>query len=804
MSNTPTSDYLKASTQETLRLLKSSPEGLSGAQAAERLKLYGRNAIEEKKANPFLQFISRYWGPMPWLLELAMSLSVFLGHELEAVIIFFLLTVNAVIGFAHSCGSQKAVELLKKRLAVKAKTLRDGAWSLIEASGLVPGDVLVLKLGDIVPADVKILAGDISLDESALTGESLPVEREGGGIAYSGSVVRRGEARCVAVNTGARTYFGRTAELVKIAKPKSHQEEVMLAVVRDMMFVGVAASIVVAAYAWTIHVSPIVIMTFVVIFLMGAVPVALPAVLTIVQSAAAMQLGDEGILVARLDSIEDAASISVLCLDKTGTITQNNLSVADCTPSRCRTNLDVIRAAAMASRAEGMDLIDLAILDYAKRLGATPDVARQISYTPFSPSTRRTEAVVDDEGTRRKVVKGAAATVLELCGAAPAEEIAETHRRIDELAAKGYRTIAVAQSTGDNLEILSFMGLLSLADPARPDSKKMITEMRALGIKPMMLTGDSLPIAREIARQVGLGENIIRLADLEGLSAMEQAQKAAASDGFAGIYPEDKFKIVKLLQSQGFMVGMTGDGVNDAPALKQAEMGIAVSNAADVAKASAAVVLTEPGVSVIVEAIKRSRETHQRMLTWVINKVTKVIQVVGVLTVGFFMLHSMVLSLLDMSFLVFANDFVTMSLATDNVKHTAAPNHWKVKDITLASLIIGGLLVVEGVAAILAGDRYFHLGLPRLQTLMMLTLVITSQFRVLIVRERSFFWSSLPGKALLASSAAAIVAFCLLSAYGIFVPSLSWGQVAACLAFSMIFTLAMDTPKVAAFRLFRI
>ncbi len=804
MPYSPTSDYLKASIEETFRLVESSSLGLSGAQASERLGRYGRNAIEERKANPFLEFISRYWGPMPWLLELAMTLSMFLGHELEAAIIFFLLTINAVIGFVHSRGSQKAVELLKKRLAIKARTLRDGAWSLIEAGDLVPGDVLILRLGDIVPADAKILSGDVSLDESALTGESLPVERQASGIAYSGSVVRRGEARCVVVNTGALTYFGRTAELVKIAKPKSHQEEVMLAVVRDMMFVGVAASIAVAAYAWTIHVGPVVIMTFVVIFLMGAVPVALPAVLTIVQSAAAMRLGDEGILVARLDSIEDAASISVLCLDKTGTITQNSLSVAECAPARGRSDAEVIRAAALASRAEGMDPIDLAVLDCAKKRGLASAPALQIGYTPFSPATRRTEALIDDGGVRRRVVKGAAATVLELCVDAPAEEIAEAYRRIDELAAKGYRTLAVAQSAGESSERLDFLGLLSLSDPARPDSRMMIEEMRGLGIKPMMLTGDSLPIAREIARQVGLGENIIRLADLEGLSAVEQARKAAASDGFAGIYPEDKFKIVKLLQSQGLMVGMTGDGVNDAPALKQAEMGIAVSNAADVAKASAAVVLTEPGVSVIVEAIKRSRETHQRMLTWVINKVTKVIQVVGVLTVGFFMLRSMVLSLLDMALLVFANDFVTMSLATDNVKSTAAPNHWRVKNITLASLIIGGFLVIEGVAALLAGRRYFRLDPPHLQTLMMLTLVITSQFRVLSVRERRFFWSSVPGKALLASSAAAIAAFSLLGACGIFVPALPWRQVAACAAFSMVFILALDPLKVAAFRLFGI
>ena len=796
----PTSDFGRLSGQEALRLLEADRDGLSSSEARKRLELFGRNAIEEKRGNPLLEFLSRYWGPMPWLLELAMALSLALGHSLEAVIIFVLLTINAVIGFSHSRGSQKAVALLKSRLAVKAKALRDGVWALIDASELVPGDVLTVKLGDVVPADLKILDGHASVDESALTGESLPAERSQGETIYSGSTVNGGEARGVVVNTGARTYFGRTAELVKVAKPVSHQEEIMLAVVRDMMFVGVAASLLVAGYALYLHVGIVVIMTFVVIFLMGAVPVALPAVLTIVQSAAAMQLAEVGVLVARLDSIEDAASISVLCLDKTGTITQNKLSVADAVPCAGFTKADVLEAAAMASRAEGMDLIDLAVLDYAKAQGVDAASWKQLSYTPFDPSTRRTEAVVEAGGEHHKVVKGAAAALIDLCDTTSPEVLAEAHRRIDELAAKGYRTLAVARSAAGEITRLSLVGLLSLADPPRPDSKDMIAQMRALGVKPMMLTGDSLPIAREIAKQVGIGDNVVRFHDLAHLEAAEQAKRAAQCDGFAEIYPEDKFKIVSLLQSSGLMVGMTGDGVNDAPALKQAEMGIAVSNAADVAKASASVVLTKPGVSVIVEAIKRSRETYQRMLTWVINKVTKVVQVTGILTAGFFMLKGMALSLLDMSLLIFANDFVTMSLATDNVEHTSDPNHWHVGNITQASLIVGGLLVAQGVAAVVFGERVLGLDLPHLQSFMLLLLVFTSQFRVLIVRERGFFWDSMPGKTLLASTTATVIGFSLLGAHGLFIPALPWREVLECLAFSAVFTFAIDFPKYAAFR----
>jgi H+-transporting ATPase len=560
----------------------------------------------------------------------------------------------------------------------------------------------------------------------------------------------------------------------------------------------------VVAVAFIMHVRLLEILSFIVVLLLGAVPVALPAVMTIVQAASAKEMAREGILVTRLNSIEDAASISILCLDKTGTITQNQLAVAESIPFSGCSGEDVIRAAALASRTEGMDLIDLAIIRFAESSGISMDSHRQVSYTPFNPATRRTEALIDGDGHRYRVVKGAAPVVLSLCRDLDDETLQETEERIDHLSRKGYRTLAVAQSYDGDFESLKLTGIIPLADPPRPDSQRMIAEIRKLGVKPLMLTGDALPIAREIAGQVGIGTNIIRLADLDGLSDDAQAAKAAASDGFAEIYPEDKYRIVKLLQSQGYMVGMTGDGVNDAPALKQAEMGIAVSNSTDVAKASASVVLTLPGVSVIVDAVKRSREAYQRMLTWVINKVTKTIQVVGLLTVGFFMIHHMVLTMLGMALLIFANDFVTMSLATDNVVHTLAPNNWKVKNITLAALIVGALLVVGGVIAIIGGADYFHLGLLQLQTFIMLMLIFNSQFQVLIVRERNFFWSSRPGKALLASSTGALILFTWLGIYGRIVPPLTAPEVLVVLSFSAVYTLLMDFPKYFAFRIFKV
>jgi H+-transporting ATPase len=806
-----TEDFKALSLEQSLSTLGASLDGLSAAEATTRIGTYGPNALQESKKNPVLAFLKRYWGPMPWLLELAVVLAVSLGHVTEGVIIFVLLTVNATIGFLHQQSSAKEVELLKKRLAINARVLRDGIWQSIDSTQIVPGDIVLIKLGDIIPADVKIVSGDLSVDESALTGESLPVDKSDNDLLYASAVVRRGEAKCVVLNTGASTFFGKTAELVKIAKPASHQEEVMLTIVKYMMYLGIVSSIVVAIYALFLHVNILVILTFVVTFLIGAVPVALPAVLTIVQAAAGIQMAAKGALVTRLDSIEDAASISVVCFDKTGTITQNKLSVVDSVAADGSSGDPVLKIAALASKAESMDLIDTAILDAASSRGLLKKAYNQLSFTPFSPATRRTEAIAEYDGAKYRLVKGAVPIILKLCSGIAPETMAAVNAKVEAFAQKGYRTIGVAQSTlpagwsdKDEPPVLEFAGVVAMADPLRTDSKSMISELRALGVKPIMLTGDSLAIAKEISQQAGIGQNIIRIKDLDGLDEPAQAKKAAESDGFAEIFPEDKFKIVKLLQKSGYMVGMTGDGVNDAPALKQAEMGIAVSNATDVAKASASVVLTEEGIGVIVQAIKLSRRTYQRMLTWVINKVTKVVQVLGLLVVGFFFFKEMVLSLLGMSLLVFANDFVTMSLATDNAKDVTTPNEWKIKDLTYASLVIGALLAVQGICAIFIAQNLLGLDYGHMQTFVLLTLVFTSQFRVLIVRERGWMWGSMPGKLLLTSTGGTTVLFFLMGIFGFIIPSLGLMETAMALAYSLVFTLILDFPKRWAFKRFSI
>ena len=378
----------------------------------------------------------------------------------------------------------------------------------------------------------------------------------------------------------------------------------------------------------------------------------------------------------------------------------------------------------------------------------------------------------------------------------------EVYKTIDGFSKKGFRTIAVARSEGDDLNNFKLIGLLPMTDPPRPDSKSMIDRAKSLGLKPMMLTGDSIDIAKEISSQIGIGSNIIRMSDIKELDAKNQFRTVSECDGFAEIFPEDKFKIVNLLQSGGHIVGMTGDGVNDAPALKQAEMGIAVSNSTDVAKAAASVVLTEPGVGAIIDAVIISRMTYQRMLTWVINKIIKVIEFTVFLTLGFFWLHNILLSLIGMAFLVMANDFVVMTLATDHVKSTCNPNTWNIKNIFLASFIPALFYVLEDFIIVLVGIHYFHLQWNELTSLLMLSFIVNSQFRVLSVRERLHFWSSLPGTGLLISSASAITGITLICLFGFFVPSLTPIIILTTLGISAIFTVGIDFPKYYLFKKF--
>ena len=541
-----TNEYKEISVEETIRLLETSPNGLTESEVLERIGRFGRNEVVEKERNPVLDFLSRYWGPMPWLLESAMVLSYILGHYLELAIVFGLLTTNAIIGFLHTRSSRRALDLLKKRLAVKARVLRNGEWKIQDARDLVPGDIIGIGLGDLVPADAKVSGdGEVSVDQSALTGESLPVTARQSGIVYSSSVVRRGEARCIVVNTGANTYFGRTAQLVRIAKPVSHQEQIMMAVVKYMMYVSLAALVMVAADSVLVHADILSLLNLTLTFLLGAVPVALPAVFAVVLSVGAIELSKKGALVTRLDSIEDAASMEVLLLDKTGTITQNRLSITEPISFPGFKKEDVVLFASLASRDETKDVIDLAVIGYAKAAGIDSSAYKQVSFTPFEPATKRSEAIIDRGAQRFKVTKGAPQVIISICHSMSEEIRTQANKTVEELSEKGYRTIAVAISEADARDSFQLVGLLPLADPPRPDSKGVIEALKTLGVKTKMLTGDNIAVAKEIARQVAIGDKIYRVSDLKSQSEAEQAKILDEYDGFAEIYPEDKYRVVK-------------------------------------------------------------------------------------------------------------------------------------------------------------------------------------------------------------------------------------------------------------------
>jgi H+-transporting ATPase len=786
-----TKDFERVSLNDAFKLLNSELNGLSEEEAERRLSIYGPNIVEEKKESTLLEFLKRFWGPMPWLLEVAILLSLIIGHTIEAIIIACLLVINAVIGFIHHESSRKVLELLKSKLALRAKVLRGGSLKSVEASLIVPGDVIIVELGDVVPADCKVVEGEVLVDQSVLTGESLPVDVVPGGVIFAGSVIRKGRAKCLVVNTGRNTYFGRTVELVRIARPKSHQQEVMLAITKYSMYIGTAVMIVASIYTYISGLKNeiVSILTFDVAILMGCVPVALPAVMTIMQAAGARELAQKGVLISRLDAVEDAASVDILCLDKTGTITTGSLEVSEVIPLDVHDERELIELALYASAEDTEDPIDNAIVRKAKELGVVRR-GKQISFTPFDPSIKRTEGIVELSGRRIKVVKGAPQVVINLCTKAPSS----LEQTLEKLAERGLRTLLIAY--GEEGNGMSVAGVIAFSDPPRPDSAELISRLKSLSIKPVMLTGDSFPIAKEIALKVGVGGNGYPLPYIRD----KLPEVIEDVDFIAEVYPEDKYVVVKALQEKGHVVGMTGDGVNDAPALRQAELGIAVSNATDVAKSSAGVVLLTPGLRGIVDVIDVSRRVYQRALTWILNKVTKVVQFTFLLTLGFIWLHYDVLTLMGMALLIFANDFATLSLSTDNAEPSLSPRKWDVKNLMISSSIIGIALLVEALLAIYLGLYVFNLSKRGMQTFILLTMVFTSQFRVLILRERRWFWSSKPGRMLTIAVVGVTIAFVMLGTLGIIVEPIPANVALFSLVYSATFTLSIDPLKVLIFR----
>lgn len=805
-ADTKPADVAAAPVSDTLASLNVNPEnGLTLADVNARLKEHGYNEVVEEKGHPILNFLRKFWGVSAWMLELIMVLSAVLGKYSDLVVVGALLVINAVLGFIQERRAAGVVEALRRRLQVNTRVLRDSNWQVIPARELVPGDIVRVRSGDIIPADLKLLTGALSVDQSALTGESRDVDKTSGQVVSSGSIVRRGEGNGVVILTGAKTYFGRTTELVQQARPKLHIEAIVAKLVR-WLFVIVGALLCAVVILSLIRGAPLIEMVpLMLVLLMSAVPVALPVMFTVSMAVGSKELAQRGVLVTRLSAAEDAATMDVLCVDKTGTITMNQLTVTGVIPLQQFTESEVLFAGALASQEADQDPIDLAFLDAAKTRHIFKDVpaVTPVSFTPFDAKNRRTEAVVEQTGRRIRVMKGAVRTIAQICGLQP-PAIETLEARVGESALKGYRTLAVAR--GPETGTPTLIGLVLLNDPPRPDAKQLIAALHELGVPVKMLTGDALEIANEIAHEVGL-PNIKRVADLKAASAQagnEAVDLLAGADGFAEVFPEDKYLVVQHLQAAGHVTGMTGDGVNDAPALRQAEVGIAVNTATDVAKGAASVVLTEPGLTNIVALVKQGRTIYQRILTWVINKVSRTILKAAFVAIAYVVTGKFVVSAFAMLVLVFLTDFAKIALATDYVRPSKKPESWNIGGFIMVSVVLGVMMVLEALILLWIGWSRFGLADNNhaLSTFSFQTLLYFGVFSVVSARERRRFWATIPNNVLMAALAADAFAGTTLPLIGLQdLAPLPWWETLTIFAYALVSCLFVnDTLKVTMIR----
>jgi H+-transporting ATPase len=779
--------------------------GLSSEEVERTRQLYGSNEIPEKKVNPFRKFLSYFWGPIPWMIEAAAILSVVIQHWEDFAIIFTLLVVNAVVGFWQEHKADNAIELLKKRLAPKARVLRDGTWQEIPARDLVPGDVVRVRLGDIVPADVKLMNGDyLLLDESALTGESLPVEKRVSDLAYSGSIVRQGEMNASVVATGIASYFGRTTKLVEEAKTTSHFQKAVIKIGNYLIALAVIMVSTILIVALFRQVPPLEILQFALVLIVAAIPVAMPAVLTVTMAIGAVALAKKEAIVSKLVSIEEMAGVDVLCSDKTGTITKNELSVATAqTFGEFKTD-DALLFGTLASREENHDPIDDAVIAKAKTISAVANLIGKynvVDFKPFDPVSKRTEATVENaEGDQFKVSKGAPQVILSLV-----PDNNELEKRIDEIVAsyatKGYRAIGVAKTDARGSWL--YVSLLAIYDPPREDSAETIKTAQNMGINVKMVTGDHIAIAREVSREVNLGSNILSASSFVDKADDEAKGLVENADGFAQVFPEHKYRIVHLLQEKGHIVGMTGDGVNDAPALKQADAGIAVSGATDAAKSAADVVLTKPGLSVIIDTIKESRKIFQRMNNYSIYRIAETIRVLIFLTLSIIIFDFYPLTAVMIVILALLNDIPIMMIAYDNVKIQEKPVRWNMRDVLIVSSLLGVTGVFSSFFLFLIGLKVLNLDMVTLQTLIFLKMTVAGHMTIYLARTgvHNFWERPLPAKVLFITAEVTQVVATLLAVFGVFMNPIGWGLAALVWGYALLSFLITDVLKIHYFRL---
>jgi len=803
-SNPESKDDLKSLPMpELLAKLGSSGDGLSQPDAQKRLAEYGPNEIAEKTTNSLLKFLTYFWGPIPWMIEAAVVLSGVVRHWLDLVIILLLLCSNAVVGFWEEHQAGNAIAALKSKLAVKARVRRDGKWANPKASELVPGDVIRLRLGDIVPADARLLGGDpVDVDQSALTGESLPATRKPSEAVFSGSIIRQGEIDAMVYATGANTYFGKTAQLVQEAQTVSHFQRAVLKIGDYLIVLAVVLVVLIVAVA-LFRADPLLdTLEFALVLLVAAIPVAMPTVLSVTMAVGARLLAKKEAIVTRLSAIEELAGVDVLCSDKTGTLTENKLTLGD---PFCANGLpadQVLLDAALASRAEDNDTIDLAVIGGLKNDHALKGY-QVIHFQPFDPVHKRTEATVKGaDGKQFTVAKGAPQVILEMSTDA-GEVKPAVEKAVNGFAARGFRSLGVARA--DQEGKWRFVGVLPLFDPPRPQAKATIASASQLGVSIKMVTGDQMAIARETARQLGLGSSILDASGLGDTKRHETAQSAEAiekADGFAQVFPEHKFHIIDVLQKHGHIVGMTGDGVNDAPALRKADCGIAVSGATDAARAAASIVLLAPGLSVIIDAIKESRRIFQRMNSYAMYRVAETLRVLLFMTLSILVFNFYPLTAVMIVMLALLNDGAILSIAYDNGHYKDKPEAWNMHLVLGVSTVLGVIGVVSAFGLFYLGERVFHIDRAHIQTLMYLKLSVAGHLTIFLTRTRGPFWSIRPARVLWVAVLGTQALATLIAVYGLFMAPLGWGWALFVWGYALAWFLVNDRVKLLAYRIF--